>query len=358
LFEHHLPFQYLTILMGKNVDIVLGIETSCDETSVAVLDKGRVQSNIISSQIVHKEYGGVVPELASRAHLKMIIPVMQAALDQAGVSLRDIEAVAAVYGPGLVGSLLVGLNFGKSLAWSLGIPFIGVNHMEGHIYSTFLEDEKPVYPFICLTVSGGHTDLIYIREPLTYQLMGRTRDDAAGEAFDKVAKMLGIGYPGGPVIDKLARDGNPRAVHFPRAYAHAEHYDFSFSGLKTSVLYYLRGKNLLASDGTPAAKPPVLNDICASFQEAVVDTLLVKTRRAAAEKRVGHVAVAGGVSANSRLREAFINAAATDTFKVYFPLMEYCTDNAAMAAYAGWLRLLNGETSPVTLTAVPNLNVA
>lgn len=344
--------------MGKNIDIVLAIETSCDETSVAVLDKGKVRSNIISSQIVHKEYGGVVPELASRAHMKMIVPIMQAALAQAGVTLKDIDAVAAVYGPGLVGALLIGLNFGKSLAWSLGIPFIGVNHMEGHIYSVFLEDEKPEYPFICLTVSGGHTDLLLVREPLTYQLLGRTRDDAAGEAFDKVAKMLGIGYPGGPVIDKLARDGNPRAVHFPRSYAHAAHYDFSFSGLKTSVLYYLRDKNVLAANGRPVAQPPLLQDICASFQEAVVDTLIEKTRRAAAEKKVRHIAVAGGVSANSRLREAFFDAGSADSFKVYFPRLEYCTDNAAMAAYAGWLRLLKGETSPVTITAVPNLNVA
>jgi len=344
--------------MGKNIDIVLAIETSCDETSVAVLDKGKVRSNIISSQIVHKEYGGVVPELASRAHMKMIVPIMRAALAQAGVTLKDIEAVAAVYGPGLVGALLIGLNFGKSLAWSLGIPFIGVNHMEGHIYSVFLEDEKPEYPFICLTVSGGHTDLLLVREPLTYQLLGRTRDDAAGEAFDKVAKMLGIGYPGGPVIDKLARDGNPRAIRFPRSYAHAEHYDFSFSGLKTSVLYYLRDKHVLATNGKPVAQPPFLQDICASFQEAVVDTLIEKTRRAAAEEKVRHIAVAGGVSANSRLREAFFDAAIADSFTVYFPRLEYCTDNAAMAAYAGWLRLLKGETSPVTLTAVPNLNVA
>jgi len=344
--------------MKNNIDIVLGIETSCDETSVAVLDKGTVRSNIISSQVVHKEYGGVVPELASRAHMKMIVPIMNAALEQAGVSQDDIEAVAAVYGPGLVGALLVGLNFGKSLAWSRGIPFIGVNHMEGHIYSTFLEDEKPEYPFICLTVSGGHTDLLYIKEPLHYERLGRTRDDAAGEAFDKVAKMLGIGYPGGPVIDKLALDGNPGAIQFPRSYSQADHYDFSFSGLKTSVLYYLRDRKLLAGSGSPVAQSPELNDICASFQEAVVDTLMEKTRRAVTQHGVKHVAVAGGVSANSRLREAFRKMAAMDNITVYFPPPEYCTDNAAMAAYAGWLRLNKGETSPLSLAAVPNLNVA
>lgn len=343
--------------MVQEINIVLGIETSCDETSVAVLDNGIVRSNIISSQIVHKEFGGVVPELASRAHMKMLIPVINAALEKADVSLEDIDAVAAVYGPGLVGALLVGLNFGKSLAWSRGIPFIGVNHMEGHIYSIFLEDEKPEYPFICLTVSGGHTDLIYIREPLTYERLGRTRDDAAGEAFDKVAKMLGIGYPGGPVIDRLAREGNPEAVRFPRSYAGAEHYDFSFSGLKTSVLYYLRDRNLLARNGSPVAQSPELNDICASFQQAVVDTLVDKTRRAVAERGVKHLAVAGGVSANTRLRESFRQMAAANNFAVYFPRMEYCTDNAAMAAYAGWLRLNRGETSPLSLAALPNINV-
>jgi len=342
----------------RNPNIILGIETSCDETSAAVLDSGTVKSNIISSQVVHKEYGGVVPELASRAHMKMIVPIMQEALAQADVSLEDVDAVAAVYGPGLVGALLVGLNFGKALAWTRDIPFIGVNHMEGHIYSTFLEDEKPEYPFICLTVSGGHTDLLYIKGPLVYERLGRTRDDAAGEAFDKVAKMLGIGYPGGPVIDKLARDGNPDAISFPRSYAQAEHYDFSFSGLKTAVLYYLRDRDLLAGDGEPVAGPPVLNDICASFQEAIVDSLVEKTRRAVVGRDIKHVAVAGGVSANSRLRESFKAMAAKTGVKVHFPRLEYCTDNAAMIAYAGWLRSQRGETSSATLTAVPNLNVA
>lgn len=229
--------------------------------------------------------------------------------------------------------------------------------MEGHVYSIFLEDEKPEYPFICLTVSGGHTDLIYVKEPLTYELLGRTRDDAAGEAFDKVAKMLGIGYPGGPEIDKLARTGNPDAINFPRSYAQAEHYDFSFSGLKTAVLYYLRDRNLLARDGAPVAQSPELNDICASFQQAVVDTLVEKTRRAATDYDVKHVAIVGGVSANSRLREVFTSMASRNNIHVYFPRLEYCTDNAAMAAYAGWLRLLNGETSPASLAAVPNLNI-
>jgi N6-L-threonylcarbamoyladenine synthase len=343
--------------MNRNLNLVLGIETSCDETSVAVLDAGTVRSNIISSQVVHKEYGGVVPELASRAHMKMIVPIMNAALEHADVSPDDIEAAAAVYGPGLVGALLVGLSFGKSFAWSRRIPFIGVNHMEGHIYSTFLGNDKPEYPFICLTVSGGHTDLLYINEPLVYERLGRTRDDAAGESFDKVAKMLGIGYPGGPVIDKLAREGNPDAIKFPRAYIHAEHYDFSFSGLKTAVLYYLRDRNLLAGNGSPAAQSPELNDICASFQQAVVDILVEKTLSAVSRRGVKHVAVAGGVSANTKLRETFRHMADSNNIKVYFPRPEYCTDNAAMAAYVGWVRLSRGETSPLSLAAVPNLTV-
>jgi N6-L-threonylcarbamoyladenine synthase len=341
----------------NKITTVLGIETSCDETSVAVLDSGRVRSNIISSQVVHHTFGGVVPELASRAHVKMMVPIMREALAQADVSLEEIDGIAAVYGPGLVGALLVGLNFGKALAWSRGVPFIGINHMEGHIYSTFLEKEKPSYPFVCLIVSGGHTELLYVPEPLTYQPIGRTRDDAAGEAFDKVAKMLGIGYPGGPVIDTRARDGDRNAISFPRSYAGAEHYDFSFSGLKTSVLYYLRDRGLLARNGQPVASSSVLNDICASFQEAVVDTLLLKSKRLIEERAVRHMAVVGGVSANSRLREVFRTMGRAMNCTIYFPGIEYCTDNAAMSAYAGWLRLSRGEQSPVSLTAIPNLQV-
>jgi N6-L-threonylcarbamoyladenine synthase len=343
--------------VGEEIRTVLGIETSCDETSAAVLEEGRVLSNIISSQLVHGEYGGVVPELASRAHLKMIVPVMQTALRKAGKTKNDIDGITAVYGPGLVGALLVGLNFGKSLAWSNNVPFLGVNHMEGHIYSVFLEDRKPEYPYLCLTVSGGHTELIVVRELLVYEMLGRTRDDAAGEAFDKVAKMLGIGYPGGPVIDRLAHEGNPSAVHFPRSYTQAGHYDFSFSGLKTSVLYYLRDRNLLATNGGPSAVSPELNDICASFQQAVVDVLIEKTKRAAEATGVEHIAIVGGVSANSQLRVDFSTLSKRTGVDVYFPRPEYCTDNAAMSAYAGWLRLQRGERSPASLAAVPNLRI-
>jgi N6-L-threonylcarbamoyladenine synthase len=344
-------------MIRKKITTVLGIETSCDETSVAVIESGRVRSNIISSQVVHQTFGGVVPELASRAHVRMMVPIMREALVRADASLEEIDGIAAVYGPGLVGALLVGLNFGKALAWSRGLPFIGINHMEGHIYSTFLAEKKPSYPFVCLIVSGGHTELLYVPEPLTYELIGRTRDDAAGEAFDKVAKMLGIGYPGGPVIDNLARDGDRNAISFPRSYAGAEHYDFSFSGLKTSVLYYLRDRGLLARNGKPVATSSVLHDICASFQEAVVETLLLKSKRLIDEREVRHMAIVGGVSANSRLREVFHTMGRTMNCTIHFPAIEYCTDNAAMSAYAGWLRLSRGEQSPVSLTAIPNLHV-
>jgi N6-L-threonylcarbamoyladenine synthase len=343
--------------VGDEIRTILGIESSCDETSVAVLDEGRVLSNIISSQLIHGEYGGVVPELASRAHLQMIVPAMQTALRNAGKTIDDIDGISAVYGPGLVGALLVGLNFAKSLAWSRQLPFIGVNHMEGHVYSVFLEKNRPDYPYLCLTVSGGHTELLIVNKPLDYKMLGRTQDDAAGEAFDKVAKMLGIGYPGGPVIDRLAREGNADAIRFPRSYAQSEHYNFSFSGLKTSVLYYLRDRNLLATGGMPTAQSPDLNDICASFQQAVVDVLVEKTQHAAETTGVRHIAIVGGVSANSQLRHDFGILSERTGVAVHFPRPEFCTDNAAMSAYAGWLRLQRGERSPVSLAAIPNLQL-
>ncbi len=346
--------------MNERSDIhaVLGIETSCDETSVAVLENGKVRSNVISSQLIHREYGGVVPELASRAHIELVVQVMNAALESADRKLDDIEGIAAVFGPGLVGALLVGVNFGKSLAWSRGLPFTGVGHMEGHVYSVFLDDRKPLYPFVCLTVSGGHTELLYIPEPLRYELLGRTRDDAAGEAFDKVAKMLGIGYPGGPIIDKMARSGDPNAIRFPRSYAKTDHFDFSFSGLKTSVLYYLQERNKRKADASYDAEYAETADICASFQQAVVDVLIEKTVKAVEKTGVREVAVVGGVSANSRLREEFFKTAEQRSLTLHFPRQEYCTDNAAMSAYAGWLRLCRGERSELTLTAVPNLQIA
>ncbi|MBM2846675.1 MAG: tRNA N6-adenosine threonylcarbamoyltransferase, partial [Bacteroidetes bacterium] len=272
--------------------VVLGIETSCDETSAAVLVDGVVKSNIISSQLVHAQYGGVVPELASRAHQRMIIEVVDNALIKAGVAKEDLGGVAATQGPGLVGAILVWLNFAKAMAFGLGVPFVGVNHMEGHLYSNFLAEPKPSYPFLSLIVSGGHTMLVVVDEPFKHTLLGETRDDAAGEAFDKVAKMLGLGYPGGPIVDKMAKAGNPRAIAFPRSYLEEGSYDFSFSGIKTAVLYYLRNQGLLDSDlrqGSLDGK--LVADICASFQMSVIDVLVTKTFGAADERGIKDVTI-------------------------------------------------------------------
>ena len=342
--------------------IVLGIETSCDETSAAVLKNGVVKSNVISSQLVHKKYGGVVPELASRAHLRTIIEVVEEALKRAGVSKHQLEGIAATQGPGLVGALLVGLNFAKAMAYGLNIPFIAVNHMEGHLYSVFLEEMKPAYPFVSLIVSGGHSMLVHVVEPHKHTVLGQTRDDAAGEAFDKVAKMLRLGYPGGPIIDKLAaqampdgRQGNPKAIKFPRTFLEEGTYDFSFSGVKTAVLYYLKHNDLL--DNLSALSSTLLADICASFQDAVVDVLVEKTLAAAREMNVKDVALAGGVSANSRLRSRMKEECEKKGYRLFYPKLEYCMDNGAMIAYVGWMKLAHGITSGFELPAIANLEL-
>jgi len=335
---------------------VLGIETSCDETSASVVHDGIVRSNIVSSQLVHRMYGGVVPELASRAHQRMIIDVVEEALRTAGIAKGDIGLIAATYGPGLAGALLVGLSFAKALAFGLRIPFVGVNHMEGHLYSNFLTPSPPAYPFLALIVSGGHTMLVLVRRPFVHQLLGETRDDAAGEAFDKTARMLGIGYPGGPIIDAIAREGNPAAIRFPRAFLENGSYDFSFSGVKTAVLYYLRDRGLLAdAPGECVIDRPHLADICASFQKAVVDVLVAKTISAAREFSVRDIAVAGGVSANTHLRARMAEEASRLGMRSLSPPLEYCMDNGAMIAYVGWLRGQRGERSANDLTAIPNL---
>ena len=336
--------------------LILGIETSCDETSAAVLDDGIVKSNVISSQLVHKKYGGVVPELASRAHQRMIIEVVEEALNRAGVTKQQLHGIAATQGPGLVGALLVGLNFAKAMAYGLNIPFVGVNHMEGHLYSDFLMDDQPRYPFVSLIVSGGHSMLVYVKEPFQHRLLGQTRDDAAGEAFDKVAKMLKLGYPGGPIIDTQAAQGNPRAIRFPRTFLEEGTYDFSFSGVKTAVLYYLKNNNVLEQPS--ALHPSLLADICASFQEAVVDVLVGKTIAAAKEMRVADVTLAGGVSANSRLRAKMREACEREGLRLFYPRFDYCMDNGAMIAYVGWLRLQRGITSSYDLPAVANLELS
>lgn len=336
---------------------VLGIETSCDETSAGVVVDGRVASNVISSQYVHEKYGGVVPELASRAHLRLIVQVVEEALSRAGIDRAGIDAVAATYGPGLAGALLVGLSFGKALAYGGGKPFVGVNHMEGHLYSTLLGPDPHGFPFLSLIVSGGHTMLVDVEGPFQQRVLGETRDDAAGEAFDKVAKMLGLGYPGGPIIDRRAREGNPRSIQFPRAFL-GEGYEFSFSGIKTAVLYHLRRQHLpdLARRGQ-AGYEQAISDICASFQEAVVDVLVTKAMAAAAECGRYEISVSGGVSANSRLRQRMEEAAGPAGRRITTPPLEYCMDNGAMIAYVGWMRHAAGEISSLELPVFPNLEL-
>jgi len=319
---------------------ILGIESSCDETSAAVLRDGILLSNIISSQHFHTEFGGVVPELASRAHLKAIVPIITAALERAAVGIADIDAVAATQGPGLIGSLLVGLNTGKAIAMARGIPFIPVNHVEAHLFSAFLGDEHPEFPYLALAVSGGHTLLVLVRNSTQLTLLGSTIDDAAGEAFDKVAKMLGLGFPGGPLIDALAREGNPEAIAFPRPLLDEAGYRFSFSGLKTAVLYYLRKR---AVDGRLELADSEVRDICASFQRAVVDILVGKMLRAAVEFDIHDLTLAGGVSANSELASALRTRAASIGKRVFVPASVFSTDNAAMVAMLASFRLDRGK---------------
>lgn len=336
---------------------ILGIETSCDETSASVLSDGKVLSNIISSQMIHQKYGGVVPELASRAHQKMIIPVVEQALQVANTNLREIEGLAVTYGPGLIGALMVGLNFTKALAYQLNIPFVGVNHMQAHLYSNFLGEDKPDYPFICLIVSGGHTQLVYVEKPLVHKLLGETLDDAAGEAYDKVAKMLGLGFPGGPFIDKLASDGDPEYVKFPRAYLDREEFAFSFSGIKTSVLYWLKKRNYLSETHKKTIPEVELKNLCASFQAAIVDVLVSKTFMAAEKFKVRNIAVSGGVSANSELRKQLLKIGKEKNLRVHIPALEYCTDNAAMTALVGEMLLKKNFQSPFNLNAKANLSI-
>lgn len=340
--------------------LVLGIETSCDETAASVVKDGRrILSNVISSQVAfHKRFGGVVPEIASRKHLELINPVIEEALREAKVTFRELDLIAVTCGPGLVGSLLVGLSTAKAIAYVYDLPLVGVNHLEGHIYSNFLEYPDLRFPFLSLIVSGGHTSLIYAEKQGRYELLGATRDDAVGEAYDKVAKLLNLGYPGGPVIDRMAQKGNPRKINFPRAYL-GKSLDFSFSGLKTAVLYYLQGPKK-GRRGAPEVQVSSPEDICASFQQAVVDVLLEKTLRGTREKSAKRVVVGGGVAANSSLRRElkrkFLLPPSPKRLprksvpgksrrekrgvKVYFPSPLLCTDNAAMIACAGFYRFL------------------
>lgn len=319
--------------------IILGIESSCDETAAALVDDGRrVLSSVVASQTeVHRRFGGVVPELASRRHMEAIVPVVRESLSKAGLELAGVDGIAATRGPGLIGSLLIGFSFAKAVAYSLGVPWVGVNHLEAHIHALFLEDRAPEFPFVVLLASGGHTGLYCVTSFTSMELLGQTRDDAAGEAFDKVAKMLSLGYPGGAVIDRLARDGDPQRVQFPRPYIDKQNFDFSFSGVKTAVGRYLAQHR--GDDRENAA------DIAAGFQEAVVDVLVFKLMRAAAEKGCTRIALAGGVAANSRLRERVRQEAAEAGHEAYLPSLELCGDNAAMVAAAGYHLLAAGKRS-------------
>jgi N6-L-threonylcarbamoyladenine synthase len=333
--------------------LILGIETSCDETAAAVVEGGKaIRSSIISSQIlVHAEYGGVVPEVASRQHLATVVKVVRQALHEAKLQASALDGVAATCGPGLVGPLLVGLEMGKSLAYAIGKPVVGVNHLRGHLAAVYLEHAQnpspPPFPHVALLVSGGHTTLFRVEGQAKTVLLGSTRDDAAGEAFDKVAKLLGLGYPGGMVIDSLASTGNPLAIHFPRALPGREDLDFSFSGLKTAVA------TRIATEGRP--EETALPDFCASFQAAVVDVLVRKARRALAREGLRDLVVCGGVAANRGLRQALASAAAEDGFSLYIPAPVLCTDNAAMIALAGTWAILRGERGGLDLSVDPGL---
>ncbi len=332
---------------------ILAIETSCDDTGAAVVLNGRkILSNVVSSQVaVHQKYGGVVPELASRRHIESIVPVVTEALDRAGLTLKQMDGIAVTQGPGLVGSLLVGLSFAKSLAFATGLDLIGVNHIEAHLSAIFLEKESPKFPFIGLVVSGGHTSLFRVDGFGKFKRLGQTRDDAAGEAFDKVAKLLGLGYPGGPIIDELAKTGNPKAIRFPRAFLGKNSMDFSFSGLKTAVVNFVKAH----PEAPGGFTEEMIRNIVSSFQEAVVDVLVKKTFQAALHQGLKKVVISGGVAANRLLRQRMEEEASKQKMRVHIPSPAFCTDNAAMVGVVGYEYLKRGIRSPLSLNAFSNL---
>ncbi|MFO7814712.1 MAG: tRNA (adenosine(37)-N6)-threonylcarbamoyltransferase complex transferase subunit TsaD [Halanaerobiales bacterium] len=338
-------------MMKDNVKI-LALETSCDETAAAVSENGlNILASIVSSQVDwHRKYGGVVPEIASRKHMEFINPVVEETLVEAGLELSEIDAVAATYGPGLVGSLLVGLTYAKSLSFALDKPFIGVNHIAGHIYANFISKKDIETPVVCLTVSGGHTDLLYFKEYGEYEILGRTKDDAAGEAFDKIARYLGLGYPGGPIIEKKAKEGEEDAVDFPRPFLDKPNYDFSFSGLKTAVINYIHNKKQKGEELN-------ISDIAASFQKAVIDILTKKTIKAALYKEVKSVILSGGVAANERFKEVLKEGLSEHDIPLYYPDLELCTDNAAMISTVAYYQYKKRDFAALDLNADPNLKL-
>ena len=332
--------------------IILAIESSCDETAAAVVKNGRdVLSNVISSQIdLHKLYGGVVPEIASRKHIENISGVVDEAIKEAGITMDDIDAICVTYGPGLVGALLVGVAHAKALSYALGKPLMGVNHIEGHISANYIENKELEPPYLAMVVSGGHTHMAIVNDYGEYQIIGKTRDDAAGEAFDKVARAVGLGYPGGPKIDKLAKEGNPMAIEFPKANIEGAPYDFSFSGVKSAVLNHL---NVAKMKEEEISVP----DVVASFQKAVVDAIVSKTINAAKEHGIDKIALAGGVAANSALRQGMEEACNNNGMKLYRPSLGLCTDNAAMIGAAGYYEYIKGTRHGLDLNAIPNLKI-
>ncbi len=331
--------------MNNGEVCILGIESSCDETSASVCVNGKIVSNIIAGQSIHEAYGGVVPELASRAHMQNMVPVVQSAISGAGISLDKIDAVAFTQSPGLIGALLVGTGFAKSLSLSLDIPLIEVHHMQAHVLSNLIENPGLAFPFLCLTVSGGHTQIVLCKGPLEMEILGETLDDAVGEAFDKTAKLLGLPYPGGPLIDKHAAGGDPKRFRFPEP--HMEGLNFSFSGVKTSILYFLQ-KHL---KDDPAFIDKNLNDICASAQECIVNILLHKLKLAALQTGIKRICLAGGVSANKGLRKSLEVMASQQHWNIHMPSMEYCTDNAAMIALTGFYKYKVGKYSELSVSA-------
>lgn len=322
---------------------ILAIESSCDDTSAAIIQNGKVLSNLIANQKVHEQFGGVVPEMASRAHMQNIVPVVDVAIKKARISVEEINAVAFTQAPGLIGSLLVGACFAKSFAQARELPLIAVHHMQAHVLAHFIDDPQPQFPFLCLTVSGGHTQVVLVNNFLEMEVLGETIDDAAGEAFDKTAKMLGLPYPGGPLIDKLAQTGNP--IRFPFPVSEMNHYDFSFSGLKTSVLYFLQKQKLKNSDFVTNN----LNDICASIQYTIIKILMRKLEKAADAYGIKNIGIAGGVSANSGLRKALTELGEQKGWAVFIPKFEYCTDNAAMIGITAYYKYLKGDFTDLSV---------